>query len=242
MVGHEFVGEVLEVGSVSDETTPAASGSYNGRCRFTFRPGSPPAPCLLLSCVGVLRQQASRGYNEMNPRAGWTDRKPRLDGKVAIVTGAGSKGSGIGIGRATALLLAAEGARVALVDVDLGSAAGTLEMIDAGGGRAIVVEGDVTVAASCESAVTAAVREWNRLDLLINNVGINGPNLNAVDVEVDDWQRTILVNLTSVILMSRYAIPEMRRQGAGSIVNIASIADWQEVIPEWLIQHPRAVW
>ncbi len=83
------------------------------------------------------------------------------------MTGAGSSGSGIGIGRATALRFAAEGAKVALVDVDLQSATRTRQMIEGFGGRAIVVEGDVTIASSCESAVSAVVREWNRLDLLV---------------------------------------------------------------------------
>lgn len=153
------------------------------------------------------------------------ERSGRLAGKVAIVTGAGSRAAGgIGNGRATSIVLAREGARVALLDNVREWAAETLQMIEDRGGEAAVVETDVTDPASCGAAVEEAVRRWGRLDVLVNNVGIGGPPGTAVDVDLDEWDRALRVNLTSMVLMARYAIPEMRRAGAGSIINLGSVA------------------
>src|SRR5215470_1766499 len=141
----------------------------------------------------------------------------RLAGRVAIVTGAGSRVSGgIGNGRATSVVLAREGARVALVDSVRSWAAETLEMVEREGGEALVVEADVADAESCRMAVAETVLRWGRLDILVNNVGISGPMGTAVDVEPADWDRAMRVNVTSIVLMAKYAIPEMRKLGAGA--------------------------
>lgn len=148
----------------------------------------------------------------------------RLAGRVAIVTGAGSRSEGIGNGRAAAILLARHGAKVALLDAVPEWAAQTGRMITAEGGMSIVLEADVTRPAACEEAVCNAVAAWGRVDILVNNVGIGGPPGTAVDVDVEAWEYAMRVNVTSMMLMARYAIPEMRKLGAGAIVNIASVA------------------
>ncbi len=147
-----------------------------------------------------------------------------LRGKVAVVTGAGSRADGIGNGRATAILLARHGTRVALLDENTEWAEHTRAMIADEGGESFVVRCDVTVSADCQAAVQATVERWGRLDILVNNVGIGGPPGTAVDVDLDAWDRALRVNVTSMMLMARHAIPEMRKLGAGAIVNIASVA------------------
>ena len=146
-----------------------------------------------------------------------------LQDKVAIVTGAGSRGDGIGNGRAAAILLAREGAKILLLDATPEWAEATKAMIDAEGGISLVVQADVTDAASCAAAVKSAVDAWGRVDVLVNNVGIGGPPGNAVDVDPEAWDAAMRVNVTSMMLMAKFAIPEMRKLGGGSIVNIASI-------------------
>ena len=147
-----------------------------------------------------------------------------LKEKVAIVTGAGSRADGIGNGRAAAILLSREGVRVALIDAEPKNAEATKAMIDKEGGTSTVVACDVTDPKSCEVAVATAVKAWGRLDILVNNVGIGGPAGSAVDLDLEQWDRALRINVTSMMLMARYAIPEMRKQSAGSIVNIASVA------------------
>ena len=152
-----------------------------------------------------------------------TERR-RLEGRVAIVTGAGSRAEGIGNGRAAAVLLARHGARVALVDAMRNWAEDTARMIAAEAGEAAVLEADVTDPAACAAAVAAAVARWGRLDILVNNVGIGGPPGTAVEVDPEAWDQAMRVNVTSMMLMAKYAIPEMRKVGGGAIVNIASVA------------------
>jgi NAD(P)-dependent dehydrogenase (short-subunit alcohol dehydrogenase family) len=146
-----------------------------------------------------------------------------LEGKVAIVTGAGSRAPGIGNGRAAAILLAREGCKVALLDAtkELGDA--TREMIGAEGRTSMVVVADVAEQASCAAAVKTVVDRWGRVDVLVNNVGIGGPMGNAVDTDAAAWDAAWRINVTSMMLMAKYAIPEMRKAGGGAIVNIASI-------------------
>jgi NAD(P)-dependent dehydrogenase (short-subunit alcohol dehydrogenase family) len=146
-----------------------------------------------------------------------------LKDKVAIVTGAGSRGDGIGNGRGAAILLAREGAKVALLDATRAWAEATKAMIDKEGNASMVVDADVADQASCEAAVKTIVKAWGRVDVLVNNVGIGGPNGNAVDVDPVQWEAAMRINVTSMMLMAKYAIPEMRKQGGGAIVNIASI-------------------
>ena len=163
--------------------------------------------------------QQRRG--EERPAAGRDD---RLDGKVVLVTGAGSRAAGIGNGRAAAILLARAGARVALLDATPAWAEATARTIRAEGGTCLVVAADVTDAAQCAAAVAATVAAWGRLDGLVNNVGVGGPPGDAVKVDIAAWERAMRVNVTSMVLMAKAAIPEMRTRGAGAIVNIASVA------------------
>jgi NAD(P)-dependent dehydrogenase (short-subunit alcohol dehydrogenase family) len=148
----------------------------------------------------------------------------RLKGKVAIVTGAGSRAEGIGNGRAAAVLMAREGASVALLDSVAQWAAATRDMIAAEGGTSIVVPCDVANEAEAAAAVRRTVDEWGRLDVLVNNVGIGGPPGTAVDVDIAEWDRAMRVNVTSMVIMAKHAIPEMIRAGGGAIVNLASVA------------------
>jgi len=141
-------------------------------------------------------------------------RDDRLKGKVAIVTGAGSRAEGIGNGRATAIILARHGARVTLVDSVAQWADETKRLIDAEGGVSQIVEGDVSVPASCQAIVARTVEAWGRLDILVN----------AVEVDVEAWDSAMRVNVASMMLMAKYAIPEMITSGGGSIINLSSVA------------------
>lgn len=147
-----------------------------------------------------------------------------LSGRVAVVTGAGSRSADIGNGRAAAILLARRGARVLLLDAQEAAAQETQRLIEAEGGLALSVQADVADPAQCREAISIAVRQWSRVDILVNNVGIGGPAGSAVDVDLEEWDRALRINVTSMVLMARYAIPEMRKLGAGAIVNIASVA------------------
>jgi NAD(P)-dependent dehydrogenase (short-subunit alcohol dehydrogenase family) len=146
-----------------------------------------------------------------------------LEGKVAIVTGGGAAADGIGNGRAAAILLARSGTRVVVVDRDAGLAKRTVEMIAEIGGEAIAVTADVTRTADCAAMVQAAVDRFGRLDFLDNNVGI-GSRGSVVDVGEDEWRRVMQVNVESMFLAARHAIPAMRRAGGGAIVNVSSIS------------------
>ena len=149
-------------------------------------------------------------------------RRPRLEGKVAIVTGAGSSGPGVGTGKAASILFAREGAKVLLVDQDPGHAEETLATIREEGGEASVIGADVTSASDCRAMVAAAQERYGALHILFNNVGINGPG-SVVEVKEEDWDRVLAVNLKSMMLTSKYAVPEMIEAGGGSIINMSSI-------------------
>ena len=148
----------------------------------------------------------------------------RLEGKVAIVTGAGATGSGefVGIGQAISLLFARQGAKVLLVDRDEKNAEVTLGQIKEEGGDATVCVGDVTDIDSCEAMTESAMRTYGKVNVLVNNVGISGPGL-VTDVEEEFWDTVMDVNLKSVMLTSKFAIPEMIKDGGGSIINLSSI-------------------
>ena len=150
-------------------------------------------------------------------------RGPRLAGKVAIVTGAGSRAAGVGNGRATAVLFAREGASVLLVDRDRAAAAETLAAIERDGGEAEVFEADVTRSEDCAAMVTRAQERWGRLNILHNNVGI-GSRGTVVEVSEEDWEHVQRVNVTSMMLSSKHAIPAIAAGGGGAIVNISSIS------------------
>ena len=147
----------------------------------------------------------------------------RLQGKVAIVTGAGSVGPGWGNGKAAAVLYAREGARVLAVDINLPAAEETREIIRSEGGACEAIQADVASAHDVRRVVDQCMGTHGQIDVLHNNVGIvevGGP----VEIEEDNWDRLIDVNLKSVYLTCKYCIPHMLAAGRGSIVNISSIA------------------
>jgi NAD(P)-dependent dehydrogenase (short-subunit alcohol dehydrogenase family) len=138
-----------------------------------------------------------------------------LKGKVALITGGAS-----GIGRATALLFAREGAAVSIVDVNEPEGQGVAQMIIHDGGRAIFVRCDVTRAADCQLAVRQTVEKLGKLDILFNNAGIIR-RASVLETSEEEWDRTMATNVTSVFLLSKYAIPIMAETG-GVIINTAS--------------------
>jgi NAD(P)-dependent dehydrogenase (short-subunit alcohol dehydrogenase family) len=147
-----------------------------------------------------------------------------LAGKVAIVSGGGAAGDGIGNGRAAAILLARAGTTVLVADRDLKLAERTVEMIAAEGGTAAALAGDVTDEADCVRLVDEAVARWGRLDFLDNNVGI-GSRGSVVDEKPEQYRKVMRVNVESMFLLSKYAIPAMiGTAGGGAIVNISSIS------------------
>ncbi len=147
----------------------------------------------------------------------------RLQGKVAIVTGAGSSGEGVGNGKATSILFAREGATVLCVDIVESRAQETVDIITKEGGVATAFQADVTKAADCEAMVHAAVDRYGRLDILDNNVGIS-IRADVLEVTEEQWDRVMAVNVKSIVLASKYAIPHMIQSGGGSIINISSMA------------------
>jgi NAD(P)-dependent dehydrogenase (short-subunit alcohol dehydrogenase family) len=149
----------------------------------------------------------------------------RLAGKVAIVVGAGqTPGDTIGNGRATAILFAREGARVVCVDRNLDSAAETVAQIEKEGGSAIALAADATDEAACQAFVAETTRRFDRLDVLHNNVGIGTGDNTPSRIESADWDRILHVNLKSVVLPCKAALPVLRARRSGSIVNVSSVA------------------
>ncbi len=141
----------------------------------------------------------------------------RLANKVAIVTGAGA-----GIGRATALLMAAEGAAVLVADRDVPNGESVVAEITAQGGQAMFQPTDVTRTAEVQAMVAAAVGQWGGLDILVNNAGV-GIHGSVVDISEDDWNRVLDINLTGVWRGMKAAIPAMLERGGGAIVNMSSV-------------------
>lgn len=143
----------------------------------------------------------------------------RLKGKVALITGAGS-----GIGRATAVLFAREGASLALADVSEAPVLETAEQVKASGAEAVIATGDVSRSADAQRMVRAAVDTFGRLDILVNSAGVSGRNALPPGASPEEvWDRVMDVNLKGTYLVSWYAVPEMERSGGGSIINLASI-------------------
>lgn len=141
----------------------------------------------------------------------------RIEGKVCIVTGAGS-----GIGRASAIRLAEEGGRVLCADINESSALETAVMITSSGGEAVGRGVDVSSSAAVDAMVRASLNQWGRVDVLVNNAGVNLPGvLHEVSDETID--RTLDVNVKGQIYGCRAVIPQMLLQGGGSIVNISSV-------------------
>ncbi len=147
----------------------------------------------------------------------------RLRGKVAIVTGAGSRGPGLGNGKAAALLFAREGARVLCVDQALGRAEETAAAIRAEGGEAAALAADVTRADDCRAMVDAAVGRWGGLDVLHNNVGIESRK-DLLETSEAEWDEVVRVDLKSVFLATRAAVPALVARGGGAVICVSSIA------------------
>jgi NAD(P)-dependent dehydrogenase (short-subunit alcohol dehydrogenase family) len=151
----------------------------------------------------------------------------RLAGKVAIVTGAGSQGKGVGTGRAIAYQFAREGAKVCLVDQHLDRAEETLAMIIEAGGEAFICAGDVTSDEDCQRFVKDTVERYGALHVLVNNVGIATGPLRFEEHSIELWQRVLNVNLKSAFLMSRHALPHLLAEPGSAVINIASTAGLQ---------------
>jgi NAD(P)-dependent dehydrogenase (short-subunit alcohol dehydrogenase family) len=147
----------------------------------------------------------------------------RLDGKVAVVIGAGSIAPGWGNGKATAVLFAREGARVLCADINEQAAQETAQIIADEGGDALALQVDASKAADVERLMQTSVERFGRLDVLDNNVGIMEVG-DVVELSEQRWDRVFDVNLKSCFLAMKHAIPIMERQGGGAIVNISSIA------------------
>jgi len=142
----------------------------------------------------------------------------RLKDKVALITGAGG-----GIGGESALLFAAEGASVVVVDVDDKQGQETVKRVRAAGGRAEYVHADVSKSADCENMVRVAEKSFGRLDVLFNNAGImDSRDDDAIATPEDVWEKTMAINLKGVFLGCKHGIPALRRAGGGSIINTAS--------------------
>ncbi len=142
-----------------------------------------------------------------------------LDGKVALVTGAGG-----GIGRATAIVLGQCGAKVLVSDISTRRGEETAAMVRAAGAEAEFFKADVSRGSDVEALVAAAVRKWGRLDCAHNNAGISGTIASIVEDTEENWDRTLAVDLKGVWLCMKYEILQMLKQGGGSIVNTASTA------------------
>jgi NAD(P)-dependent dehydrogenase (short-subunit alcohol dehydrogenase family) len=155
----------------------------------------------------------------------------RLEGKIAIIVGAGqSPGEGLGNGRATALRFAREGACVLAVDRNLASAEQTAAMVRTEGGQCIAFEADVTDEASLARAVAFARERWGRIDILDNNVGVSiaGGDAGPLDITEEAFDRISAINLRGTIMACKHALPVMREQRSGSIINISSMAAWTD--------------
>ena len=146
----------------------------------------------------------------------------RLAGKVAIVTGAGSRGPGVGNGKAAAVLMAREGARVLCVDAQKDRAEETVQLIRAERGEAVGFAADVTRKAECEAMVAEAVSRWGGLDVLHNNVGI-GSRQTLMEMTEDEWDRVMAVDLKSMLLATQAAVPALERRGGGAVTCVSSI-------------------
>ncbi len=142
----------------------------------------------------------------------------KLDGKVAVVTGAGS-----GIGRAAAVRFAAEGAAVAVVDLNADAAKNTAAQLSAAGGSALAVAADVADRAQVSGCFAQILTEYGRIDVLYNNAGVNSSG-SVLDATEDDWDRSFAVNAKGTFLCAQAAAPAMVAAGGGSIINQGSVA------------------
>jgi NAD(P)-dependent dehydrogenase (short-subunit alcohol dehydrogenase family) len=157
-----------------------------------------------------------------------------LAGRVALVTAAGSRGEGTGIGKAIALTLLDRGADVGLVNRDEAELERTVAETVGRNGRAASVVADVSDEADCRRAVAEVVDAFGRLDILVNVVGIEGARGDATEVDLRGWEEGLRVNTTSMMLMAKFAVPHIAAAGGGSIINIGSIAGMYAGLPSLL--------
>jgi NAD(P)-dependent dehydrogenase (short-subunit alcohol dehydrogenase family) len=153
----------------------------------------------------------------------------RLQDRIAMVVGAGqSPGETMGNGRATAMVFARHGAQVVAVDRDLASARETVAIIADEGGKAIALQADVTDEAAVKAAVDECLGRHGRLDILHNNVGVSiaGGDAEITEITVEAFDRCVAINLRGMVLTCKHALPGMRAQGSGAIINISSLAAW----------------
>jgi NAD(P)-dependent dehydrogenase (short-subunit alcohol dehydrogenase family) len=144
----------------------------------------------------------------------------QLENRVALITGASAKA---GIGRAAAVLFAREGAKVVAADVLVGEGEETVRLIKKAGGEALFVKADVSKAADVEAMVKKTVETYGRLDCAFNNAGVQPSGKLLQDTTEEDWERIIGTNLKGVWLCMKFEIPQMLKQGKGTIVNVASM-------------------
>jgi NAD(P)-dependent dehydrogenase (short-subunit alcohol dehydrogenase family) len=144
----------------------------------------------------------------------------RLSDRVAIVTG-----GALGIGGATARRLAAEGAKVLVVDVDAAAAAKNVATITGSGGVAEALQADVGTEQGVKAMIDQAVNKWGKLDIVVNNAyaGVGGPKVDAVRVTEEAWDRSMDIGLKAMFRAAKYAVPHMRQAGGGSMVNLSSV-------------------
>jgi NAD(P)-dependent dehydrogenase (short-subunit alcohol dehydrogenase family) len=147
----------------------------------------------------------------------------RLKNKIAIVTGAGSRGPGIGNGKAAAILFAREGAKVLCVDAELARAEETVKAIAGEGGTAQAFAANVTLAADCQAMVQQAAGRWGGLDILHNNVGVES-RLDLMETTEQEWDRVMAIDLKSMLLATQAAVPAMEKRGGGAVICVSSIA------------------
>ncbi|MFW9882430.1 MAG: SDR family NAD(P)-dependent oxidoreductase [Candidatus Thorarchaeota archaeon] len=149
----------------------------------------------------------------------------RLKGKVAIVVGAGqTPGDTIGNGRAISVLFAREGANVMLVDKNLDQVKETKSIIDKDGKESFIFKADITKEDDCHKMTEKCLEVYNRIDILVNNVGIGSGDRKLVDLSEEAWNRIFDVNLKGMFFTCKYVLPVMEKQGSGSIINISSVA------------------
>lgn len=143
----------------------------------------------------------------------------RVKDKVAIVTGAGS-----GLGRAEAVMLAKEGAKVAVTDINDVFGNETVEIIRNAGGEAEFWHLDASVEKECKAVIDEVAEKFGKIDILVNNAGITGPDVTTEEVTEEDWDKMFNINVKSVLFMTKHTIPHMRKNGKGSIVNTSSVS------------------
>ena len=147
----------------------------------------------------------------------------RLKDRVAIVTGAGSILAGTGNGKATAIVFAREGAKILAADYKLEAAEETKKLIEQEGGTCISCYADVSSASDCQKMIETCIEKFGRVDILHNNVGMGGYD-GPVELAEEIWDKTMAINLKSMFLTCKYALPYMEKQGSGVIINISSLS------------------